>query len=642
MPRGKRPGAVPPDAPDASAKTIKSGTVATVPATESGPGVATAEVLGHPAPGADTSGTPTLRDVFIAEARGDPEAALVARRVPIRFDPESWLQDRALRGCSPAARGIWMDVLCLMHTSPVYGKLLGPDRNPYTYTDLAAIMLVDRRTVKAMMEELLQRGVCDIDPQLGVPVSRRMRRDLALSASSMGPVSGDRVSFSFRGRANLPGGVEKSPSQGDDNTMKNKSRPLHAPDQPDLFAQAPAAPSVESFVLSIDPEARQAIASGDATGDAAQRYFDEASVEMPQSGVSGGRDPTLSSCPIEILLEAYNAHSGLASVRISQFMRNSARRAKLERRWQECFKRHIESSVMPYYATVHAGIESWTFFFKAIRDMPGLHGGFGSWTADLDWIIGRENFDKLLYHPDRYRSGAQSMLESSAVEAFIAAYPKDRIGMRKEVVAAWGALNLDAASAAVMSGLEAWKQSADWVRDGGRYVPSARRFLVEARYQRFPETRGDAGSLAPGGHHESRAASSVIAMRKALKLGSHPDESGDWRIIRFDRQIDGLGAFEMVYLVSENKIVVESAPSGIKLDARALRYVRDAYGDRASLGLALYDKLHPYVRALADVAVGRLRGDVATGSVRAPTPAEEAGVLHWVSTICPQAKKSAS
>ena len=413
-----------------------------------------------------------------------------------------------------------------------------------------------------------------------------------------------------------------------------------APGQADLFA-APVPPSVESFVRSIDPEAREALASG----GAAQRYFEESQVDMPQSGVSGGSGPAISNCPVEALLEAYNTHSGLAAVRISQFMRNSQRRARLERRWQECFRRNLESSVLPFYGTVHAGIESWTFLFKAVRDMPGLHGGFGSWTADFDWIIGRENFDKLIYHPERYRRGAGEANESSAVEAFVAAYPKARIGMRKDVLEAWVSLDLDKSAEAVMSGLDAWKCSGEWLRDDGRYIPSARRFLVEARYMKIPPASGDADFSLPGTHAatpSSRVTASAVAMRKVLRLGSHPDESGDWRVVRFERRVENVGLFALAYLVSENKIVVESAPPGIKPDSRALRYLRETYGDdRALSGVALYDKLHPYVRGLADAAVGRLCGGPGSAAGRAPTAAEEAGVLAWASLICPDTVKGA-
>ena len=38
-----------------------------------------------------------------------------------QFYPADWRNDLALRACSPAARGVWMDIICLLHTADEYG-----------------------------------------------------------------------------------------------------------------------------------------------------------------------------------------------------------------------------------------------------------------------------------------------------------------------------------------------------------------------------------------------------------------------------------------------------------------------------------------------------------------------------------------
>lgn len=38
-----------------------------------------------------------------------------------QFYPADWRNDLALRSCSPAARGVWMDIICLLHTAAEYG-----------------------------------------------------------------------------------------------------------------------------------------------------------------------------------------------------------------------------------------------------------------------------------------------------------------------------------------------------------------------------------------------------------------------------------------------------------------------------------------------------------------------------------------
>jgi hypothetical protein len=41
-----------------------------------------------------------------------------------KFYPASWRSDPALRTCSISARGLWIDLLCLMHESEPAGYLL--------------------------------------------------------------------------------------------------------------------------------------------------------------------------------------------------------------------------------------------------------------------------------------------------------------------------------------------------------------------------------------------------------------------------------------------------------------------------------------------------------------------------------------
>lgn len=42
------------------------------------------------------------------------------------FYPDDWMNDLGLRRCSPATRGIWADMLCLMHQGQPYGHLANP------------------------------------------------------------------------------------------------------------------------------------------------------------------------------------------------------------------------------------------------------------------------------------------------------------------------------------------------------------------------------------------------------------------------------------------------------------------------------------------------------------------------------------
>lgn len=48
------------------------------------------------------------------------------KRPSFQFYPADWRQNANLRRCSPAARGTWMDVMCLLHDSEEYGLLRWP------------------------------------------------------------------------------------------------------------------------------------------------------------------------------------------------------------------------------------------------------------------------------------------------------------------------------------------------------------------------------------------------------------------------------------------------------------------------------------------------------------------------------------
>lgn len=73
----------------------------------------------------------------------------------------------------------------------------------------------------------------------------------------------------------------------------------------------------------------------------------------------------------------------------------------------------------------------------------------------------------------------------SAFTSFWEAYP-NKIN-REDAWNAWKSLNPDSGTArAVMDGLEAWKKSERWAEDGGRYIPSAAKWLRDRRWEITP------------------------------------------------------------------------------------------------------------------------------------------------------------
>lgn len=97
----------------------------------------------------------------------------------MKFYPRDWRGDQALRAVSIAARGLWMECLCIMHEAAPYGHLV-LNGNPVEDDTLARMAGVSVDEVARLMAELRQAGVLSVTRK-GVIFSRRMTKDHALA-----------------------------------------------------------------------------------------------------------------------------------------------------------------------------------------------------------------------------------------------------------------------------------------------------------------------------------------------------------------------------------------------------------------------------------------------------------------------------
>lgn len=95
----------------------------------------------------------------------------------IKFYPRDWRGDQALRAVSIAARGFWMECLCIMHEATPYGHLLLNGR-PVEGDTLARMAGVSVDEVSTYVSELREAGVLSVTRE-GVIFSRRMVSDHA-------------------------------------------------------------------------------------------------------------------------------------------------------------------------------------------------------------------------------------------------------------------------------------------------------------------------------------------------------------------------------------------------------------------------------------------------------------------------------
>ena len=92
---------------------------------------------------------------------------------------QDWQRDPALRMCSPAARGIWMDMLAIMFDAEPCGHLVVNGRAP-NERQLAAVCGTNINELKFCLAELEEAGVFSRTED-GVIFNRRMVRDKAES-----------------------------------------------------------------------------------------------------------------------------------------------------------------------------------------------------------------------------------------------------------------------------------------------------------------------------------------------------------------------------------------------------------------------------------------------------------------------------
>ena len=95
----------------------------------------------------------------------------------MKFYPTDWRADPSLRMCSLAARGLWMEMLCIMHEASPYGTLRVNGR-PVTDRQLSSLAGGD---VEGLLAELEDAGVFSREED-GTIFSRRMQRDAEKAA----------------------------------------------------------------------------------------------------------------------------------------------------------------------------------------------------------------------------------------------------------------------------------------------------------------------------------------------------------------------------------------------------------------------------------------------------------------------------
>ena len=92
----------------------------------------------------------------------------------MKFYTSDWRSDPCLRMCGIAARGLWIEMICLMHEATPYGHLLVNGQRP-TDAQLAVLVGATPDQIAAMLGELEAAGAFSRTRE-GVIYSRRLSR----------------------------------------------------------------------------------------------------------------------------------------------------------------------------------------------------------------------------------------------------------------------------------------------------------------------------------------------------------------------------------------------------------------------------------------------------------------------------------
>ena len=155
----------------------------------------------------------------------------------MKFYPSDWQSDPMLRCCSIAARGLWVEMMCLMHKAEPYGSLLVNGAR-VDKRKLAILVGLSEKECSALLMELEGNGVFSRDDD-GTIYSRRMRRDFAKAAQ-------DKANGRKGGNPSVKGWVNPPVNGGDkaqkleardQNSEKKETRAVRADGWPDDFKE---------------------------------------------------------------------------------------------------------------------------------------------------------------------------------------------------------------------------------------------------------------------------------------------------------------------------------------------------------------------------------------------------------------------
>lgn len=176
-----------------------------------------------------------------------------------QFYPADWRKDPGVQSLSFEDRGIWHEIICLMHESPRRGVLLMPNGAPMMTVSLARILGTSTPKLIKSLARIEKSGVSDREAATGALMNRRMVRDEVKRKE----ISEERKRVGAIGNAQKAAQTtRKSDAHAHANDSQNSTQPAAQPERSSSSSSSSSSPSGKentnpSLVLPLSQKPKQ-------------------------------------------------------------------------------------------------------------------------------------------------------------------------------------------------------------------------------------------------------------------------------------------------------------------------------------------------------------------------------------------------
>lgn len=306
------------------------------------------------------------------------EGRKAVKRPAFQFYPADWRKDLALRKCSLAARGMWVEIMCIAHECEPYGTLRH-NGEPLQADDIAGLVgMCSPREAKALIDELVRKGVAKLDAD-GVIYSKRMVHDEAVrNARAEGGKAG--AEHGAKGAEHGSKGGRPTASKG---VFKGGSEtPLQVESKP-----PPSSSSSSSASAGVSGAKAPSSAEPTLPG------FGEGSEKAAR--------PTI-PCPYAAIVEAYHRElPTLPRVRLQDGPTWVARQKAMRSLWAWVLSSR-KSDGSPRATTGDEGLAWLTGYFRRAAQNDFVMGRtarsaeHANWRADFDFLLSQKGLKQVI------------------------------------------------------------------------------------------------------------------------------------------------------------------------------------------------------------------------------------------------------